>query len=100
MSTAAFSLGLSARAATCSLSSRWRLVSIATKTRAGLAGLHLSKGALKDQTVAQVLTLANGVLGGAGPPPTGMSVADLSDIVASINANYDSGKDDNGYLVP
>jgi hypothetical protein len=71
--------------------------SAALKTRAGLGALVLTKGALKGQTVAQVLTLANSALGG-GALPAGMSISDLSDIVSKINDNYDRGKEDDGDL--
>ena len=71
--------------------------SAAMKTRSGLGALVLTKGALKGQTVAQVLTLANSALGG-GALPAGMSISDLSDIVSKINDNYDRGKEDDGDL--
>lgn len=68
-------------------------------TRAGLAALHLKSGKLMGKTVAEVLGLANHVLGGEGGLlPAGISVKDLKDIVKKINENYENGTFDRGYL--
>jgi hypothetical protein len=70
-------------------------------TKPGLGALHLAGGALKGQTVAQVLVLANAVLGRGAPLPASLKNLDqLSDIVAAINANHESGTCDRKYLVP
>src|SRR6185295_4464615 len=72
----------------------------AGKTRALLSTRKLASGPLKGYTVAQVLALANQVLGGAtNLLPSGVTVTNLSDIVANINANYDRGKADDGFLI-
>jgi hypothetical protein len=71
------------------------------KTRPGLANLKIAKGKLNGWSVLAVLNLANSVLGGgAFPSGLSMSVAELSDIVAKINGNFDGGKADDGYLKP
>ena len=67
-------------------------------TRFGLASKTLASGKLAGSTVAQVLTIANGVLGGAAPP-AGVSIADLNAIVDAINQNFDNGTVDRGYLL-
>jgi hypothetical protein len=51
-------------------------------------------------TVGQVLALANQVLGGTTPTPTGCDLSEFSDIIAKINENFDSGREDKGFLVP
>jgi hypothetical protein len=62
-----------------------------------LANLHVVSGSLAGQTVAQVLALANSVLGGAAPP-AGITISDLNNVVDSINGNFDGGTTNNGYL--
>jgi len=69
-------------------------------TKQGLAALKLSKGTLKNWTVSDVLARANQVLGGSAQPPSGLSMSDFSDILAKINDNFDTGREDKGYLVP
>ena len=64
----------------------------------GLGGLHLVSGPLAGRTVQQVLTLANGVLGGCLALPTGMTISNLNDIVDAINENFDNGGN-NGFLI-
>lgn len=55
-------------------------------------------GALAGYTVAEVLAIANSVLGGnLGALPGGMKISQLNDIVDAINNNYHSGID-NGFL--
>jgi hypothetical protein len=66
-------------------------------TPTGLANLHVVSGSLAGQTVAQVLALANSVLGGAAPP-AGITISDLNNVVDSINGNFDGGTTNNGYL--
>lgn len=68
-------------------------------TRTGLAALHLKSGKLATKSVADVLKLANQVLGGnKALLPAGVSPNDLKDIVKKINENYESGTHDRGYL--
>ena len=68
-------------------------------TKAGLAGLKLKSGKLAGQTVAQVLALANAVIGGnTGALPSGVSISDLNSIMDAINNNYDGGISNNAYL--
>jgi hypothetical protein len=66
-------------------------------TAAGLANLHVVSGPLAGQTVAQVLALANSVLGG-GALPSGMTISDLNNVIDAINGNFDNGTTNNGYL--
>jgi hypothetical protein len=68
-------------------------------TRSGLEALHVTSGKLAGKTVSEVLSLANGVLGGDKTLlPAGVSINDLKDIVKKINENYESGTHDRGYL--
>ena len=67
-------------------------------TKAGFASLHLTQGKLAGLTVAQVLALANSVLGG-GALPTGLTISDLNNIVDALNNNYDNGTTNNLYLM-
>ena len=69
----------------------------AGKTKTGLANLKLTSTALQGKTVAEVLALANQVLGG-GPLPAGMTVSNLNDIVTAINENFDNGTTNKGLL--
>jgi hypothetical protein len=49
--------------------------------------------------VAQVLALANTVLGGnTGALPSGRTISGLVSILDSINQNFDGGDQNNGYL--
>ncbi len=67
--------------------------------RFGLANLTVVKGPLVGYTVAQVLALANTVLGGnTAALPSGLTLADLNDVVDEINRNFDNGKADKHYL--
>lgn len=69
-------------------------------TKSGLADLRLSKD-LAGWTVAQVLTLAQTVLGGnKGALPSGVDLNKLKDICKRINENYEKGTNDRGYLTP
>jgi hypothetical protein len=52
----------------------------------------LKCGKFAGQTVGQVLSLAESVLGGASLP-RGLSYCDVSDACAQINENYDNGAD-------
>lgn len=69
-------------------------------TRNGLSSQTAVSGALAGKTVAQILALANTVLGGntAALAPYGLTLSGLNDIVTSINQNYDNGTTDNHYL--
>ncbi|MCU1237169.1 MAG: Ig family protein, partial [Candidatus Solibacter sp.] len=68
-------------------------------TPGGLAGLKLNGGPLAGQTIAQVLALANAVLGGnTSALPTGLTVSGLNEIVNSLNNNFDGGNTNGGYL--
>jgi hypothetical protein len=74
--------------------------SVAGLTPKNLGSLRVAPGnPLAGYTVAQVLSLANSVLGG-GSLPSGISLSTLNFVVASINGNYDNGTQDNGFLVP
>ena len=67
----------------------------------GVVNLKLASGPLMNQTVTQVLTLANTVLGGnTAALPAGMSVADLNQIINQLNLNFNNGITDNGVLKP
>jgi hypothetical protein len=66
-------------------------------TKTGLANLHLATGPLAGSTVAQVLAIAQSVLGG-GALPSGMSLSDLNNVCDAINNNFDNGTVNNGYL--
>ncbi|MCW3052239.1 MAG: Ig family protein, partial [Chthonomonadales bacterium] len=68
-------------------------------TRNGLSSLTVVSGPLAGKTVAQVLALADAVLGGnTAALPSGLTVSGLNDIVTNINQNYDNGTTDNHYL--
>jgi len=68
-------------------------------TRNGLSSLTVVSGPLAGKTVAQVLALADAVLGGnTAALPSGLTVSGLNDIVTAINQNYDNGTIDNHYL--
>jgi len=70
-------------------------------TRTGLGALKIASGPLIGQTVAQVLALANTVLGGnTGALPSGMTISNLNDILTACNENFDGGTVNNGFLVP
>jgi hypothetical protein len=67
-------------------------------TRAGLASLKLKSGKMAGYTVQNVLDLANAVLGGSYTLPSTLTLAELNDIVDSINRNFDNGTTNKGYL--
>lgn len=59
-------------------------------TAPGLGSLRLRSGPLAGRTIAQVLAIAEQVLGGnASALPPGMSISQLNDIVDGINNSYD-----------
>ena len=61
--------------------------------------LRLTSGKLAGQTVGQVLTLANAVLGGnTAALPAGVSVADLNEVLNQLNGNFERGVTDNVLL--
>jgi hypothetical protein len=66
-------------------------------TKTGLDLRKVVSGKLAGYTVAQVLALANSVLGG-GALPTGVTISDLNSVVDAINNNYDNGTVNKGYL--
>lgn len=67
--------------------------------KAGLASQTLLKSDLKGWTVAQVLAVAQEVLGGdRSNLPSNVTLTELKDICKSINANYQDGTKDNHYL--
>jgi hypothetical protein len=68
-------------------------------THTGLAALTVTSGAMKGYTVAQVLAIANSVIGGnSAALPSGVSLSTLNSVVTSINTNFDNGTTNNGYL--
>jgi hypothetical protein len=68
-------------------------------TRVGLASLKVKSGALAGYTVQQVLNLANQVIAGDfSSMPAGLTISGLSDVLNSINNNYDNGTQNQGYL--
>jgi hypothetical protein len=66
-------------------------------TTGGLANLKVISGSLSGQTIAQVLALANSVIGG-GSLPSGLTLSGLNDIVNAINNNFDGGTTNLGYV--
>jgi hypothetical protein len=66
-------------------------------TRFGLSSLKVVSGTLAGQTVAQVLALANRVLGG-DPVPAGLTLQSINDVVKNINSNYEAGAVNRGFL--
>jgi hypothetical protein len=68
-------------------------------TKFGLATLKVKSGVLSGYTVGQVLALANQVIAGNFTSmPAGLTVAGLSDVLNSINNNFDNGTQNQGYL--
>jgi hypothetical protein len=68
-------------------------------THTGLAALTVTSGAMKGYTVAQVLAIANAVIGGSSAAlPSGVSLSTLNSVVDAINNNFDNGVSNNGYL--
>lgn len=68
-------------------------------TCSGLPDKKVKYGKLAGWTVAQVLSLAEKVLGGDTKAlPYGMKVSDLNYVVTQINENYEGGTVDKGYL--
>ncbi|MGZ5567215.1 MAG: HYR domain-containing protein, partial [Limisphaerales bacterium] len=68
--------------------------------KVGLTTLHIAPGyTLAGQTVAQVLTTCQKVLGGGALPP-GVTISQLTTLCSGINGNYDGGLQNNGVLVP
>jgi hypothetical protein len=65
----------------------------------GLSSMKVAAGKLQGYTVAQVLTLANQVLGGnTSALPSGLSLTDLNSIIDAINNNFDGGNSNDNYL--
>ncbi len=73
-------------------------ISDAGATRCGLADLQVTCGPLSGYTVAQVLYLANGVLGDTAALPSGVSLCTLNNTVAAINSNFLCGWWNGGVL--
>lgn len=68
-------------------------------TKKGLGALTMQSGPLAGQTVDQILTLANAVVGGqTSALPTGVSITGLAGILESLNLNYHEGNTDKGLL--
>lgn len=68
-------------------------------TKSGLGSLTVVSGALAGQTVNQVLSLANAVIGGnTAALPSGLTISGLNSIVDAINNNFDNGTTNNKYL--
>ena len=65
-------------------------------TGTGLAFLHVQSGPAEGYTVAQVLALANQVLG-CGALSAGLTVSGLNDVVDNINQSFDNGSS-TGYV--
>ena len=66
-------------------------------SRPGLANLSVVSGRLAGWTVNMVLAAGNTALGG-GATPGGITLADLNDVIAKINENFDGGTIDRAYL--
>ena len=64
----------------------------------GLANLKIVSGIAAGYTVAQILSTANGVLGGTMTLPAGYSLSDLTNVIDSINNNFDDGTVNKGFL--
>lgn len=65
----------------------------------GLASLKVAAPyKLAGQTVSQVLDAANAALG-AGRLPSGVTYADLTNLLGAINENFDNGTVNKGVLV-
>jgi hypothetical protein len=69
----------------------------AGKTQTGLAALKVKSGALAGKTVAEVLAIAETLLGGGSV--SGMSISTLNTVVDAINNNFVDGTKNDGYLV-
>ena len=50
---------------------------------------------MAGQTIAQVLAVANSVIGG-GVLPAGITISDLNSIVDGLNNNFDNGTSNDG----
>ncbi|MCL4305542.1 T9SS type A sorting domain-containing protein [bacterium] len=62
--------------------------------------LEVGAGPFTGYTVAEILTMANAVLGGnLGALPPGKSVSDLNEVVDNINQNFVDGTTNQGVLV-
>ncbi|MEO8597084.1 MAG: putative Ig domain-containing protein, partial [Candidatus Solibacter sp.] len=69
-------------------------------TRSGLSSLKVASGELAGKTVAQVLTLANQVLGGqTSALPYGLTITELNAIIDAINNNFDGGISNDHFLM-
>lgn len=67
--------------------------------RGGLGALTVQSGKLAGRTVAQVLAMANAVLGGtASALPSGVTLSDLNDTVSKINECFVDGTTNTGYV--
>jgi hypothetical protein len=68
-------------------------------TPGGLGNLRIVSGPFTGLTVSQVLGIANLAVGGfAVPLPYGALIADLDNIVNAINANFENGTVNAGFL--
>jgi len=70
-------------------------------TLKGLGDLKAASGKLAGWRLADVLILANKVLGGnTALLPAGVSVSNLNEVVEKINRNFESGTKNHGFLAP
>lgn len=69
---------------------------------ANLRNLRVVDGALAGWTVQDVLDFGNQALGGGGLTKNAVTLTfdQLEDIITNINQDFDSGKIDNGFLLP
>jgi len=74
--------------------------SMAGKTKPGFSTLKVASGALAGLTTTQVLSLANQVVGGKtiALAPYGITVAQFTNILSSLNENFDNCTTNNGLL--
>lgn len=61
-----------------------------------LGDLVIASGPFKGKKISDVLTEANNVLGGC---PSAYSATDISDVLTSINENFDDGTKNGGFLL-
>ncbi len=67
-------------------------------TKTGLANLKIVSGIAAGQTVSQILSMANSILGGSMAVPSGYTLSDLVNVLDAINNNFDGGTVNKGYL--
>jgi uncharacterized repeat protein (TIGR01451 family) len=67
-------------------------------TKTGLGNLKIVSGIAAGQTVSQILSMANSILGGSMAVPAGYTLSDLVNVLDAINNNFDGGTVNKGYL--